>query len=98
AFGTAAQYIALPAWLTVPLPDGVSFHEGACLGVPAMTAHRAVFADGPVRGTTVLVTGGAGAVGSYAVQLAKWGGARVIATVSSEAKATDAKKAGADEV
>lgn len=96
--GTAAQYIALPALYAVPLPVGVSFEEGACLGIPAMTAHRALFTDGPIRGKTVLVTGGAGAVGFYAVQLAKWGGARVIATVSGEAKAARAREAGADEI
>jgi NADPH2:quinone reductase len=96
--GTAAEYIALPAFQAVRLPAAVSFEEGACLGIPAMTAHRALFSDGPIRGRTVLVTGGAGAVGFYAVQLAKWGGARVIATVSGEAKAARAREAGADEV
>lgn len=96
--GTAAQYIALPALYAVPLPAGVSFEEGACLGIPAMTAHRALFTDGPIRGKTVLVTGGAGAVGFYAVQLARWGGARVIATVSGEQKAARAREAGADEI
>lgn len=97
-FGTAAENIALPAAQAVPLPDGTSFAEGACLGIPAMTAHRCVFADGPVAGKAVLVTGGAGAVGHYAVQLAAWGGATVIATVSSEAKAAHAKAAGAQHV
>lgn len=96
AFGTSAQYIALPAVLAVPLPDHVSFEQGACLGIPAMTAHRALFADGPIRGKTVLVTGGAGVVGHYAIQLAKWGGARVVTTVSTEAKAAHARAAGAD--
>jgi NADPH2:quinone reductase len=78
------------------LPPTTSFAEGACLGIPAVTAHRCLFADGPVDGQTVLVTGGAGAVGHYAVQLAKWGGARVIATVSSKEKAVLAGEAGAD--
>lgn len=96
--GTAAEHIALDAWLVAPLPDDVSFSEGACLGIPCMTAHRNVFADGPVDGKTVLVTGGAGAVGHYAVQWAKWGGATVIATVSSEAKAAHARAGGADHV
>ncbi len=97
--GTAAQYIALPAAQTVPLADSVSFAEGACLGIPAMTAHRCLFADGPLEGKTVLVTGGAGAVGNYAVQLAKWGGAaKVLTTVSSAAKAEQARKAGADAI
>ena len=93
-FGTAAEFIALPAGQTVRLPEGVSDAEGACVGIPGMTAHRCVFADGPVQGKTVLVTGGAGAVGHCAVQLAKWGGATVIATVSSDEKADRARGAG----
>jgi len=96
AFGTAAEYIALDAGLIAPLPPQTAFDEGACLGIPCMTAHRCLFADGPIEGQTILVTGGAGAVGHYAVQLAKWGGARVIATVSSTAKAGQALAAGAD--
>lgn len=96
--GTAAEYIALPAERAVRLPDATSFEAGACLGIPAMTAHRCVFAAGPVRGKTVLVTGGAGAVGAYAVQLARWGGATVISTVSSDAKAEVARAAGAHHV
>lgn len=95
-FGTAAEYVAVPSRNAVTLPAGVSFEEGAALGVPAMTAHRAVFADGPVTGRTVLVSGGAGAVGRYAVQFAKLGGARVIATVSNAAQARSATAAGAD--
>lgn len=95
-FGAAAEYVALPARQVQPLPNGVSFEEGACLGVPAMTAHRCVFADGPVAGKVVLVTGGAGAVGRYAIQFAKQGGARVIATVSRDEQARSAKAAGAD--
>ncbi|MBI2360745.1 MAG: NADPH:quinone reductase, partial [Deltaproteobacteria bacterium] len=95
-FGTAAQYVVVPSQQAVHLPDSVSFAEGACLGIPGMTAHRCVFVDGPVRGKTVLVTGGAGCVGHYAVQFAKWGGASVIATVSSEKKAAHARAAGAD--
>ena len=98
AFGTAAEYVALPSANAVPLPENTTFAEGACLGVPALTAHYAVFADGLVTGQTVLVTGGAGAVGSYAVQLAKWGGATVIATVSSPEKAAVARELGADHV
>jgi len=98
AFGTSAQYITLPAALAVPLPDHVSFEQGACLGIPVMTAHRALFADGAINGKTVLVTGGAGVVGHYAIQLAKWAGARVVTTVSSEAKAVHARAAGADVV
>ncbi|MEE8110936.1 MAG: NADPH:quinone reductase [bacterium] len=97
-FGTCAEYIALPAEQTVRLHPDIGFDEGACLGIPGMTAHRAVFADGPVEGKTVLVTGGAGAVGHYGVQLAKWGGATVITTVSSDEKAAPAREAGADHV
>ncbi len=96
AFGTSAEFITLPAALAVPLPDQVSFEQGACLGIPVMTAHRALFADGPIHGKTVLVTGGAGVVGHYAIQLAKWAGARVVTTVSSDAKAAHARAAGAD--
>jgi len=96
--GTAAEKIALPAVQAVRLPTSTSFVEGACLGIPAMTAHRAVFSDGPVDGQTILVTGGAGAVGFYAIQLAKWGGATVITTVSSEEKAAHARGGGADHV
>ena len=96
AFGSAAEYIELDADLISPLPDRVSFNEGATLGIPGMTAHVALFAAGPVQGRVVLVTGGAGAVGLYAVQLAKWAGATVIATVSSAEKAARAKAGGAD--
>jgi NADPH:quinone reductase len=95
-FGTAAEYVALPACQAVPLPDGVAFAAGAALGVPAMTAHRCVFADGPVAEKTVLVTGAAGAVGFYAVQFAAQGGARVIATVSNAEQARIARDAGAE--
>ncbi len=94
--GTAAQEIVCAAHLAVPLVASASFEAGACLGVPAMTAHRAVLADGPVTGQTVLVTGGAGAVGAMAIQIAKWSGARVIATVSSQEKASAARDDGAD--
>jgi NADPH:quinone reductase len=96
AFGTAAEYITLAEHLVTPLPDQVSFAAGATLGIPGMTAWCCLFGDGPIAGQTVLVTGGAGAVGHYAVQLAKWGGARVIATVSSSFKAEQARLAGAD--
>ena len=96
AFGTAAEYITLAEHLVTPLPDDVSFAAGATLGIPGMTAWCCLFGDGPIAGRTVLVTGGAGAVGHYAVQLAKWGGARVIATVSTKLKAEQARMAGAD--
>lgn len=85
--GTAAELIALPAEQAVRLPEPTSFAEGACLGIPALTAWYALYADGPIAGKTVLVTGGAGTVGRYAVQMARLGGARVITTVSSEEKA-----------
>jgi NADPH2:quinone reductase len=96
--GTAAQYISVPANQVVHLPDSVSFVEGACLAIPAMTAHRCIFSDGTVEGHTILVTGGAGAVGHYAIQLAKWGGATVITTVSSDEKGDRAREAGADHI
>src|SRR5215469_10212559 len=95
-WGTAAQWSVLPARQAVPLPDGASAELGASLGVPAMTAHRALFADGPVEGANVLVAGGAGAVGHYAIELAKFYGARVVTTVSGPAKAELAAQAGAD--
>lgn len=94
--GSAAEYTTLPAHKAVRLPDGVSFEEGACLGIPAMTAYRCVFADGSVTGKTVFVSGGAGAVGRYAIQFAKLGGARVIASVGNDDAAASATAAGAD--
>jgi len=96
--GTAAEYTVVPANRAVQLPESVGFDAGACLGIPALTAHRAVFSDGPVTGQSVLVTGGAGAVCGSAVQLAKWGGATVIATVSSDEKAQEARIVGADHI
>ena len=98
ASGTAAQYCALASNQALDLPPSVDYLQGACWGVPACTAHRAVFADGPVAGRTLLVQGGAGCVGHYAVQFAKLAGARVIATVSSAAKGEHARAAGADAV
>jgi len=96
AFGTGAEYTVQPSGHAVRLPDNTDFAAAAGLGVPAMTAHRCVFSDGPVTGKTVLVTGGAGAVGHYAVQLAKLGGAAIISTVSSDEKSQIARNAGAD--
>jgi NADPH2:quinone reductase len=97
--GTAAQFVVLPAQQAVPLPPDTSFEAGACLGIPALTAYHAVHCNGGVAGKTVLVAGGAGAVGHYAVQFAKIAGAsRVIATASSPAKAALAREAGADVV
>jgi len=97
-FGTAAEYVVVPSQQAVSLPANTSLMEGACLGIPAMTAHRAIFANGTVEGKTILVTGGAGAVGCYAVQLAKWGGATVITTVSRPEQAELAQAVGADYV
>ena len=98
-FGTAAEYIVLPAEQAVPLPEGTGFAEGACLGIPALTALRAMTTDGDVAGKTVLVTGGAGAVGAYALQFARLLGAgRIITTVSSPEKAALATALGAHDV
>jgi NADPH2:quinone reductase len=95
AGGSAAESVCVPQRRAVVLPDEVSLDVGATLGIPALTAHRCLFADGDLDGATVLVTGGAGAVGHISVQLARRAGARVIATVSSEAKAQLARAAGA---
>jgi NADPH:quinone reductase len=97
-WGTAAQWTVVPAEQAVRLPDGASFDLGASLGVPAMTAHRCLFCDGAAPGANVLVAGGAGAVGHFAIELAKRAGARVLATVSGPEKAALASKAGADHV
>jgi len=96
AQGTCAELIALPAEQAVPLPDAASFEVGACMGIPAMTAHACLFPEGSPAGKTVLVTGGAGAVSFYAIQMAKAAGARVLTTVSSAEKAEYARGAGAD--
>ncbi len=98
AFGTAAEYVVVPAEQVVPLPDEVSFEQGACLGIPGITAHRAVHVAGPVAGRTVLVQGGAGAVGQCAVALARHAGARVVATVRSDGDRSVPARAGADQV
>ena len=97
-WGTAAQWSVLPTRQAVVLPPGASLELGACLGVPALTAHRCLFADGPVAGKNVLVAGGAGAVGHFAIELAKFFGARVVTTVSGPEKAELARQAGADEI
>lgn len=96
-FGTAAQYIALPEQQAVALPDSIDFATGACLGIPALTALQTVRLHGDVNGKTLLVTGAAGAVGHYAVQIAKLRGARVIGTCSPE-RQTHARGAGVDEL
>lgn len=97
-WGTAAQWTRIPGEQAVQLPEGASADLGATLGIPALTAHRCLLADGPIDGATILVAGGAGAVGHAAIELARWAGAgRVIATVSSEEKAALARAAGAHE-
>lgn len=99
ALGTCATFVVVPADHAVAVPEGIDDDTAAALGVPAMTAHRCLFIDGPVTGKTVLVAGGAGAVGQCAVQLAKWGGAgRIIATAGSDAQADVARASGADVV
>ena len=94
-FGTAAEYTCVPSRFAIPLPDGVSFADGACLGVPAVTAHRCLFSGGSLRGLPVLVTGGTGRVGGYAIQMAKRAGAFVVATASAP-KLGQLKDLGAD--
>ena len=97
-FGTAAEYTVVPLEQAVPLPESVPVEQGACLGIPGLTAHRAVHVAGPVERRTVLVQGGAGSVGACAVQLAHRAGARVIATCRSESDQDIASRAGADQV
>ena len=97
AFGTAAEFIALPAAQAVKLPDKVGFETGACLGIPAMTAIHAVALAGADKDTTFLVAGGAGSVGQYAIQFGKALGATVLTTISSPEKAAAAREAGADQ-
>jgi NADPH2:quinone reductase len=97
-WGTAAQWTVLPAEQAVELPPEASDELGASLGIPALTAHRCLYADGPIAGRTVLVAGGAGAVGHAAIELARRGGAHVVATVSNETKAALARAAGAHDV
>jgi NADPH2:quinone reductase len=97
-FGTAAEFTCVPVDQVAPLPESVAIEQGACLGIPGITAHRAVHAAGPVNGRTVLVQGAAGSVGLCAVQLARLAGARVIGTVRSPSDEATARKAGAHEV
>jgi NADPH2:quinone reductase len=94
-YGSAAEWTVVPQEQAVPLPDDVSFELGAQLGVPALTAYRCLYADGPLEGKQVLVAGGAGAVGHFAIELAVRAGARVVATVSSPEKGELARAAGA---
>jgi NADPH:quinone reductase-like Zn-dependent oxidoreductase len=94
-FGTAAEFVAVDESRAVPLPENASFEIGACLGIPAMTAHRCVFGDGPVDGQTILITGGVGRVGHYAIQFAAQAGARVITTACESQDKNDCIEAGA---
>jgi NADPH2:quinone reductase len=94
--GTSAEFITLPENQVVFLPDKANFLVGACMGIPAMTAHRCVLADGPVKDKLVMVTGGAGRVGYYAIQWAKYFGAEVIATAGSARSRQHCEEAGAD--
>ncbi|MFM0642454.1 NADPH:quinone reductase [Paraburkholderia metrosideri] len=96
--GTAAEYVVVPAVQAAALHANVSFEMGACLGIPALTAHRCLFADGPITGLRVLIHGGAGAVGSAAIALAKWAGAWVATTVTKPEHEASARRAGADVV
>jgi NADPH:quinone reductase-like Zn-dependent oxidoreductase len=97
-FGTAAEYVAVPQNRAVRLPAAASFEVGACMGIPAMTAHRCVFADGDVAGQSLLITGGAGRVAYYAMQWARAAGARVIATASNEEDRAQCLQLGAHAV
>ena len=97
-FGTAAEYVAIDEGRAPCLPEEASFEVGACIGIPMMTAHRCVFADGPVAGKTILITGGAGRVGYYAIQWAKSAGATVVATASNTADEETCRGVGADYV
>jgi len=96
--GTAAEYVAIDASRAPKLPEAVGFEVGACLGIPVMTAHHSVFADGDVAGQTILITGGAGRVGYYAVQWASQAGATVIATASNAEDTAACEGAGAQHV
>lgn len=97
-FGTTAEYVAIDSHRAPQLPDNASFEVGACLGIPVMTAHRCVFADGDVSGQTILVTGGAGRVGHYAIQWASNAGATVVATASNDEDRAICLAAGATHV
>ncbi len=97
-FGTGAQYVSLPEEFIVELPDNITFAQGACLGIPVMTAHRCLFSDGDIAGQTIVVSGGAGRVGNYAIQLAKKAGAKVIATIVEDGDRQACIDAGADAV
>jgi NADPH2:quinone reductase len=97
-YGTSAQFTVVEDWMAQLLPEKLDDDQGACLGIPVMTAYRCLFSDGPINDKLIYIVGGAGVVSNYAIQLAKWGGARVITSVSSDEKHKVAKEAGADEV
>jgi len=97
-FGSAAEFVAIDEKRAAHLPSEASFEEGACLGIPVMTAHRCVFADGDVAGQSILITGGAGRVGYYAIQWAKQAGAFVITTASNDVDRAECESLGADAV
>ena len=97
-FGTAAEYVAIDSSRAVTLSDNIGFDVGACIGIPVMTAHRCVFADGEVAGKSILITGGAGRVGHYAIQWARQAGANVIASASNDEDVAACKTAGASQV
>ena len=94
--GTSAEYVCLPSDYAIMLPESADYNAGAMMGIPAMTSHRCLFADGSVEGQTLLITGGAGRVGYYAIQWAKQYGATVISTASSDASREQCNNAGAD--
>jgi NADPH2:quinone reductase len=97
-YGTSAQYTVVEDWMAQELPENLTYTQGACLGIPVMTAYRCLFSDGPIKDKTVYIVGGGGVVANYAIQLAKWGGAKVITSISSDVKASYAKAAGADHI
>lgn len=97
-YGTSAQFTLVEDWMAQELSDDLTYAQGACLGIPVMTAYRCLFSDGPIKDKTVYIVGGGGVVAHYAIQLAKWGGAKVITSISSDEKAGYAKEAGADHI
>ena len=98
AFGTAAEFTVVPATQIAPLPNGISPEQGACLGIPGITGHRAALVAGPLNGRTVLVQGAAGAVGICAVQIARFAGARVVGTIRAPGEEATARQAGAHDI
>ena len=97
-YGTSAQFTIVEDWMAQELSGDLTYAQGACLGIPVMTAYRCLFSDGSIKDKTVYIVGGGGVVANYAIQLAKWGGAKVITSISSDEKAGYAKEAGADHI